>query len=149
MDGRFRELPPGIRVATAADIPWIIDLSLAVYPPGYFDAQAGWEWVARMVTSPKVLVLCGRKSWLAVTVTAPEYQPKNKEGSFLPIAGRASKELFAMTDIAVEWCFRQGAGKVYFGAVTGQDLGPLARHVGGVPVSPTYEVTRDVFQASR
>ena len=149
MDGLLRQLPQGIRIASATDIPWIIDLCLGIYPPGYFDPQAAWEWLARMIVSRKFLVLCGRKSWLCVTITSPDYQPTIKEGAFLPVAGHAGKELFIMTKIAVQWCFDQGAHKVYFGAVTGRDLGPLARYVGAVPVSPTYEVTRDVFQANR
>lgn len=39
---------------------------------------------------------------------------------------------------AIDWARERGASKFYWVAITGVDLGPLARAFGGKPVSPSY-----------
>ena len=61
-------------------------------------------------------------------------------GRFLAVAGRASKELFHMAEIAAEWFRSKGAKAIYLGTITGVDLGPIARYLGARQNSPSYVV---------
>lgn len=112
------------------------------YPPGYYDPVASEVGVRRFLASSDALLLRGNVSWLGVSVGGPWWNPKEREARFLPIvsAGQATFELLKMVKMAMDWARERGAKRFYFVAVTGVDLGPLARRFGGVPVSPSYVV---------
>ena len=129
-----------VRVVTPDDIPWLHAVCAAAYQRGHYEPDAAEIWVRAMIASPAYLVLRGRKAWMAATVSGLPYAPKYLVGRIVAVAGKASKELFAMADIVAAWFRRMGAKAIYLGTITGVDLGPIARRLGAKPNSPSYVV---------
>lgn len=131
-----------IRRVTEEDIPWLHELCRQAYPAGYYDPIASERWVRGLMKQPStVLLLRGSLAWLCTNVAAPPWDSKKLEARLLPVASSSPKaawELAKMTKQAIDWAREQGASKFYFAAMTGVDLGPLARRFGAVPVSPSY-----------
>lgn len=90
--------------------------------------------------SPNAFLMRGERAWLNVGLSSLPWQPTTKEARFLPIAsqGRGMVELVRMTELAIDWAREKGASRFYFAAMTGIDLGPLAKRFGARPVSPSY-----------
>ena len=132
---------PVIRRVTEEDIPWLHALCASAYPPGYYDPIASEQWLRLLLCTPSVLLLRGSSAWLNGAVSSLPWQPATREARLLPVASnspRAAWELVKMTGMAIDWAREKGASKFYFAAVTGVDLGPLARRFGAKPVSPSY-----------
>lgn len=129
-----------IRCASPADIPWMLELCRTAYPRGYYDYTATEGWFNALMQQPNVLLLRGERSWLGVAVASLPWKPTQWEARFLPIvsSGKAAWELVGMTDRAIVWARRKGAQHLYFSALTGVDLGPLARRFGAVDAAPSY-----------
>jgi len=129
-----------LRRVTEGDIPWLHQLCAAAYPSGYYDPVASEAWVRALMRAPNVFLMRGERAWLNAEVSPLPWQPTIKVARLLPVAsqGRGMIELVKLTEAAIDWAREKGASKFYFAAVTGTDLGPLARRFGAVPVSPSY-----------
>lgn len=116
------------------------EICQAAYPEGYYDPAASESWIRRTSRIPDSLLLRGEASWLGVTLARPWWNPMELEARFLPIVSTKGSgfELVKMNRMAIDWARERGAKRFYWVAVTGVDLGPLARRFGAVPVSPSY-----------
>ena len=130
--------------ATAADFPRMKEIARACYSRELYEEEYGDPWLLAMMDSPMCLVLCSERAFMAVEI----YRRAGSGASmarFQMVAstGRdfaSGAELSDMTRKCVEWAKGCGATGVFWQAVTGVDLGPLARSVGAQPISPSYHL---------
>lgn len=132
------------RRATRADFPWMKLVATICYSGEYYQEAYGDPWLLALMEAPNCLVLRGVESWMAI-----EMYPRAGSGArmarFQMIASighgfGAGVEMVEMTKRCVAWAKEQGAYAIFWEAVTGVDLGPLARAVGAEPVSPAYQL---------
>ena len=130
--------------ATAADFPRMKEIARACYSRELYEEEYGDPWLLAMMDSPRCLVLCSERAFVAI-------EGYRRAGSGAAMArfqmvasiGKdfaAGAELANMTRRCVEWAKQCGAADVFWEAVTGVDLGPLARSVGAKPISPAYHL---------
>lgn len=127
--------------ATRDDFPWMKQVARACYSQELYVEEYGDPWLLAMLDHPHTLVVRSEHAWMAI-------EGYLRAGSGTPMArfqmiasdGDAGIELRALTRICVEWAKRSGAKGVFWQAVTGIDLGPLARSVGAEPISPSYQL---------
>lgn len=126
----------------------MMDVAKAAYLPGTYDDEAGRKYWAAIIDSQTCLLLRGDKAVMGFAIVSMPYLPAYKFAATLPICslGNAGRELLQMTKQGLEWAKTQGAAHMDFSAVTGKDLGALARRFGGVPISPSYRVPLCVIQ---
>lgn len=131
-----------IRQATLEDIDWIMTVAKRAYVDGTFDDEACRKYWKSIIESPYCLLLRGEKAVMGFAVVGIPYLPSFKVAITLPICslGGGARELFQMTAMGIDWAKSMGAKHCDFAAVTGKDLGALARHFGGKPISPAYRV---------
>lgn len=134
-----------IRPATDEDLDWLMNVAGTAYPAGTYDQQAGRNYWRQIINSPVCHMYRGERSAMAAMLVSMPYAPAQKFATLLPVMslGNAGAELMIMTRILLDWAKEQGASRFDFSAITGVDLGPLARRFGGVPVSPAYTVRFD------
>ena len=134
-----------IRKATLADIDWMMSVAAVAYPNGTYEEEAGRKYYELMMNNKNCLILRGEKAVLGAAIVSMPYAPSIKFGTTLPIAslGNSGLELLKMTKQILEWAKDKGATHFNFAAITGVDLGPLAKRFNGVPISPSYVVRFD------
>lgn len=118
----------------------MLELALRAYPPGYFEPEPSWKWMTGIVANPAYLVLRGEKAWMGAQLTAFPYAPSVRIATSLPIVSpdHAPRELLQMSGKLVAWARASGARRFFWTAVTGVDLGPLARRSGAKAMAPHY-----------
>jgi len=131
-----------IRKATIDDVDWMLSIAATAYPKDTFEEAAGRNYLTAIVNSDRCLLLRGEKSFMGGAVVSIPYAPSVKYGTTLPIAssGNAASEILKMTKQILEWAKDKGVAYFNFDALTGVDLGPLAKRFNGLPISPTYSV---------
>jgi hypothetical protein len=131
-----------IRPATIEDMDWLMSVAATAYPEGTYEEGAGRAYWKAIIESGKCLLLRGEKAAMGAMIVQMPYAPTVRFATLLPVmsSGNAGMELMKMTRKLVDWAKLQGAERLDFSALTGVDLGPLAKRFGGVPVSPAYTV---------
>jgi len=135
-----------IRKATIDDIDWMMLVAAAAkYPKGTYEKKACRKYLESIIGNKNCLLLRGEKAVMGAAVISYPYAPSIKFGITLPIAsmGNSGSELLKMTKQILQWAKDGGATHFDFAAVTGVDLGPLAKRFNGVPISPSYVVRFD------
>lgn len=118
----------------------MLALALRAYPPAYFEPEPAWVWMGQVIQNPAYHVLRGERAWMGAQVHPLPYAPSTKVATTLPIVSpdHAPRELIQMGDILVTWARASGARRFFWTAVTGVDLGPLARRSGAKAMAPHY-----------
>ncbi|CAB4135440.1 hypothetical protein UFOVP1078_15 [uncultured Caudovirales phage] len=134
-----------IRKATIDDIDWMMSVAAVAYPNGTYEEEAGRKYWESIMGNKNCLLLRGEKVVMGAAVISSPYAPNIKFGITLPIAslGNSGSELLKMTKQILQWAKDSGAIHFNFAAITGVDLGPLAKRFNGVPISPSYVVRFD------
>jgi hypothetical protein len=133
----------GLRIwkASREDFPWMKQVARACYSEEFYVEKYGDPWLLALLEHSRALVVRSDHAWMAI-------EGYLRAGSGAPMArfqmvaseGESGLELRALTRLCVEWAKRSGAKGIFWEAVTGIDLGPLARSVGAEPVSPSYHL---------
>jgi hypothetical protein len=134
-----------IRKATIDDVDWMMSVAAAAYPNGTYEEEAGRKYWESIMGNKDCLLLRGEKVVMGAAIVSMPYAPSIKFAITLPIAslGNSGSELLKMTKQILAWAKDKGATHFNFAAITGVDLGPLAKRFNGVPVSPSYVVRFD------
>ena len=134
--------PPSIRVATLADMPFIIEMAREKYPAR--TIEKGIPWIEWCIGNSERLVLVGLNS-VGVAQVSWNYGFERRARLDMlgarPVKG-AVLEALRMVRIMLGWAKAQGAdGTFRLDADTGVDFGPFAARLGGKPVTLTrYEI---------
>jgi hypothetical protein len=122
----------GIRIATLADIPWMLDLAKECYPER--GVERGVPWIVDCISSPRRLVLVGQNS-MGVCAITPEYGFELRACVTMLAARRvktAPLEALRMLRVMLQWARERGAqGSLRLEADTGVDFEAFARRLGG------------------
>lgn len=131
-----------IRKTTVNDVDWLMSVCEIAYADGTFDEADCRRYWASIIQNEDCLVMRGERAAMGFAVIGLPYYQAFKIGVTLPICslGGGARELFKMTEKGISWAKDRGAHYCDFAAVTGKDLGTLARHFGGKPISPAYRV---------
>lgn len=131
-----------IRNATEQDLDWLMFVAKHAYENGTYDEEAGKNYWKQIMSNPSCKLLRGDKAAMGAIIVSMPYAPSKKFAALLPVMslGNSASELMKMTRMLIEWAKNEGASRFDFSAITGVDLGPLAKRFGGVPISPAYTV---------
>lgn len=141
-DGRI--ISDRVWQATSADFPRMKEIARACYSRELYEEEYGDPWLRAMMEAPNCLVLCSDRAFVAIEAykragsgaTMARFQMIASVGKDFS----AGRELTRMTQECVKWAKQCGAAGVFWQAVTGVDLGPLARSAGAQPTSPSYHL---------
>lgn len=126
------EPPSVIRVATMADMPFMVALAKEKYPNR--PVEQGIPWMTDNLQSPNCLVLIGTDSVGVASISWNYGFERRARCDMLaarPVRG-AGWEAYRMVKLMIEWAKQNGAkGAFRLDADTGADFGPFARRLGG------------------
>lgn len=137
-----------IRIATLADIPFIMDIGKERY--GDRAVGPSFDWVRYQMQNASAVVLVGPES-VGISSIAWKYGSEKRARLDVLCARRtrtAPIEALQVLKAMIRWAAFNGAqGMFRVDADTGVDFGPFAKRLGGVEVDarryPRYDIPLD------
>lgn len=141
--------PQQIRRCTEADIEWMVAIGEERYP-GQFDTESVRAWGRERMVNPLMAFFRGERSFGACHLANRFNAPSRKQAYLtLLYSGKDSPsfalslEPFFISQALIEWARGQGATKFWFSDMTGTDLGPFVKKLGGKLAGHTYVIDLD------
>lgn len=130
-----------IRQVTRADIDWIMDLARHHYA-GDFDDAAVRAWFLERIGHPDMCFMRGENSGGVTHVMARYYAPRRLQAFLVHLYAfpKAGIEPYRVVEAMVKWAKARGATRYFLSDITGYDLGPFARRLGGEDMGRNYSI---------
>lgn len=140
--------PSTIRLCTPDDVEWMISIANGRYP-GEFDPEQARAWVPARLKEPTMLFIRGERSF-GVAHLAKRFNSPTRVQAYLTLLysepgfmRSLSLEPFQLIKRMIEWGKEKGATKFWMSDISGVDLGPFAKRLGGRLAGHTYVVDLD------
>ena len=138
--------PPAIRRCTQADVAWMAGVAHRRYP-GEFDLKSAVAWAAQQVNNPQMVFIRGDRSF-GVAHLARRFNAPSRVQAYLTLlyaepGTTLPLEPFRVVEALVAWAREQGATKFWLSDISGCDLGPFAKRLGGREAGHTYVIDLD------
>lgn len=136
-----------IRRCVPEDIDFLMEVAEHRYGPKDFDRVQGRAWTLARLSEPTMAFFRGRHSFGVCHITK-HYMAPTKWQAFLTVMASIpqktmSMEPYRICEAMVEWAQSKNATKFWFSDITGHDLAPMVRHLGGRRAGHTYVVDLD------
>jgi len=146
LDVHPRFPPPDIRRCGADDIDWMADIAWRRYPDE-FDFESAKAWGAARINDPQMRFVRGIRTF-GVAHLARRFNAPKRVQAYLTLLyadpGKTlSTEPFRIVEALVAWAKEQGATKFWLSDISGCDLGPFAKRLGGRLAGHTYVIDLD------
>jgi len=149
-DVKPREFAPRIshiRVCTAADIDWLMELAKTRYEAADYDEAAVRAWLLERFNEPTMVFMRGKHSFGCCNL-ARRYMAPNRLQAYLTVlasypVNHLSLEPLRIGEALCDWARSKGASKFWFSDVTGNDLAPLVTRLNGRFAGRNYVVDLD------
>lgn len=135
-----------IRLCTPDDVEWMIKVASSRYP-GEFDPDQARVWVPQRLTSPDMLFIRGEHSF-GVAHLARRFNAPDRVQAYLTLLYSDADNTHLLEPLMLvknmkEWAVSKNASKFWMSDISGIDLGPFAKRIGGRLAGHTYVVDLD------
>lgn len=144
MGPRFEQIRP----ITEVDLDWVMELVRARYDRRDFSDTAIRSWLQERITNPAMHFVRGQYSAGCCHLARRYMAPERWQAYLTVIASEPGHKLlsvepFRVFEALVDWSRQQGATMFHASDVTGNDLGPWVRRLGGREVGKQYVIDLD------
>lgn len=136
-----------IRPVIEADIDWVMELAKTRYAQADYSEKTMREWLAARLKEPSMYFIRGEHTGGCCHL-ARRYMAPERWQSYLTIIAsfplnHPTLEPFRVFTELVRWSRQKGATMFHASDVTGNDLGPWVRALGGHEVGKQYVIPLD------
>ena len=134
-----------VRLLTEDDIEWALGIG-RLYYEGAYDENSVRLWLYARLKEPGMIFLRSEHA-IAVAHLAQRFQMPGRFQAHLILLysepGNYGREVLRLMEALKQWALEKKAGKLWFGDVTGHDLGKIAGMIGGRTAGHNYVVDLD------
>lgn len=130
-----------IRVATPADVDWMVSTAERVYPR--FDRVQSTLWLRNIMREPQAVVLIDGQSAIIATVTQAFWGGPLRCYLLFAFGAPTPNRIWEVCRLmrAIDaWRKEKGAESFHFGEETGIDFEPIAKRIGAQVDRPSWKI---------
>ena len=136
-----------IRTCKPEDIDWLMEMAKVRYGVNDYDPVAVRAWVLERLDSPLMTFVRGTHSFGCCNLAVRYMAPSRYQAYLTILASYPTKHLsmepLRIGEALCKWAKAKGATKFGFSDVTGNDLSPLVKRLGGRFAGHNYVVDLD------